>query len=418
MLARAFVVEDHEATTGLSDTGPEIEPMLTNRWILLVILFLVRTTFSFQFQSVGSLSPFLRDDLAISHAQVGTLIGLYMLPGVVIALPGGFLIKYFGDKRMASYGLLLMVLGGIVFGSSESYALAVVGRLISGTGAVLLNVVATKMVIDWFASREVRTALGVMLASWPFGIALGLVSQSALAEAFSWQSVMFLTGAISAVGLVALLFLVRVPRTTAMPEVRTRLFSLTRAELLLASLAGLAWAVFNVGFVMYVSFAPDFLTAKGISTTEATAIVSIGVWITMFSVPLGGYLTEYFGRPKVSIAMFSLLLAITLGVFPYLAVPVVLSVLFGVWIGPPAGPLVALPSDVLKVEDRGPGLGVFYTWYYLAMAVGPTVAGVGRNITGSASTPLLIGAGLFASTVLFVGLFQLYAVRQRKILEV
>ncbi len=391
--------------------------MLTNRWSLLVILFLVRTTFGFQFQSVGSLSPFLRDDLAINHAQVGTLIGLYMLPGVVIAMPGGFLIKYFGDRRMAGYGLLLMVLGAIVFGLSETYALAVVGRLISGTGAVLLNVVATKMVIDWFAGREIRTAIGIMLASWPFGLALGLVSQSMLADAFSWQSVIFLTGAFCAVGLVALLLLVRVPQTTAMPEVRTRLFSLTRTELFLASLAGLAWAVFNVGFVMYISFAPDFLTAKGISTAEATAMVSIGIWITMLSVPLGGYLTEYFGRPRTSIVMFSLLLAITLGVFPYLAVPVVLSVLFGVWIGPPAGPLVALPSDALSAENRGPGVGVFYTWYYLAMAVGPAMAGAGRNMTGSASTPLLIGAGSFASTVLFVGLFHLYATRRREVVS-
>ncbi len=175
--------------------------------------------------------------------------------------------------------------------------------------------------------------------------------------------------------------------------------------------------MFNVGFVMYISFAPDFLTAKGISTAEATAMVSIGIWITMLSVPLGGYLTEYFGRPRTSIVMFSLLLAITLGVFPYLAVPVVLSVLFGVWIGPPAGPLVALPSDALSAENRGPGVGVFYTWYYLAMAVGPAMAGAGRNMTGSASTPLLIGAGSFASTVLFVGLFHLYATRQRETLR-
>ena len=381
------------------------------------MLFLVRTTFAFQFQSVASLSPFLRDDLAISHAQVGTLIGLYMLPGVVIALPGGFMAKSVGDKRMASYGLLLMLLGGVVFGLSDSYALAVLGRLISGTGAVLLNLVATKMVIDWFAGREIRFALAVMVSSWPFGIALGLVTQNAMADALSWQSVMFLTGGISAVGLAGILLLVGVRETAARSEVHTPLFSLTRIELLLASLAGLAWAAYNVGFVMFVSFGPDVLTEKGYSDVDAGALVSIGVWATMFSIPIGGYLGEKLGRPQATIMIFASLLTITIGVFPYLALPAVLSMLFGVMIGPPTGPLVALPSDAVSAGNRGPGLGVFYVWYYVAMAVGPAVAGAARNMTGSASTPLLIGAGLFASTVVFVGLFRVLAARQRHALN-
>ena len=78
--------------------------MLTNRWLWLAVLFLIRITLGFQFQSVGSVSSPLRADLGIGHAEIGTLIGLYMLPGVVIALPSGLLIKRFGDMRTASYG--------------------------------------------------------------------------------------------------------------------------------------------------------------------------------------------------------------------------------------------------------------------------------------------------------------------------
>jgi hypothetical protein len=35
----------------------------------------------FQFHSVASLSPFLVDELGLTHAQVGWLTGLYRLPG-------------------------------------------------------------------------------------------------------------------------------------------------------------------------------------------------------------------------------------------------------------------------------------------------------------------------------------------------
>jgi MFS family permease len=235
-----------------------------------------------------------------------------------------------------------------------------------------------------------------MVSSWPFGIALALVTQNAMADALSWQAVMFLTSAISAVGLAGISLLVGVQETAPESEVRAPLFSLTRLELLLASLAGLAWAIYNVGFVMFVSFGPDVLATEGYSDVDAAALVSIGVWATMLSIPLGGYLGEKFGRPQATIMIFAALLAITIGVFPYLAIPALLSLLFGVMVGPPTRPLVALPSDALSEKNRGPGLGVFYIWYYVAMAVGPAVAGAARNTTGSTSTPLLIGAGLFA----------------------
>lgn len=37
----------------------------------------------FQFQSVASISTFLVADLGINYTEIGTLVGLYLLPGVV-----------------------------------------------------------------------------------------------------------------------------------------------------------------------------------------------------------------------------------------------------------------------------------------------------------------------------------------------
>ena len=67
---------------------------------------------------------------------------------------------------------------------------------------------------------------------------------------------------------------------------------------------------------------------------------------------------------------------------------------------------MALPSEVLRPESRAAGFGVFFTWYYAGMAVGPVIAGLGRDVTASAATPILIGGGFFASGVLVLGLFR------------
>ena len=157
--------------------------MLSNvdeRWIILAVLFLARTAMGFQFQSVAALSSSVVTDFRIDYAQLGLLIGLYLFPGIVIAYPGGLLGQYFGDKRIAVFGMALMIAGGLLTATSE-YTVVLAGRLISGVGAVLLNVLLTKMTIDWFVGREIGTALAVLVSSWPIGIGVALVT---LAVAF------------------------------------------------------------------------------------------------------------------------------------------------------------------------------------------------------------------------------------------
>src|SRR5215204_2124486 len=145
------------------------------RWLILLVLFIARAAIAFQFQSIPALSPLLVDSLRIDYALLGTLVGLYMLPGVIFSLPGGLLGQRFGDKQIAVLGLSLMVLGGLWVGLSGTYLSASLGRVVSGVGAVLLNIVLAKMVTDWFAGREIVTAMAIFVSSWPVGIGFGLL---------------------------------------------------------------------------------------------------------------------------------------------------------------------------------------------------------------------------------------------------
>ena len=60
-------------------------------WQALTVLTVARTSMGFQFQPVASVSPDLVMQLGLTYADLGTLIGLYFLPGVVLALPGAAL---------------------------------------------------------------------------------------------------------------------------------------------------------------------------------------------------------------------------------------------------------------------------------------------------------------------------------------
>jgi cyanate permease len=84
---------------------------LRNRWIILAVLFVVRLTMAFQFQSVAAVAPLLGSEFGVSLADIGILIGLYFTPGLALALPGGAIGRRFGDKTTVLGALILMPIG-------------------------------------------------------------------------------------------------------------------------------------------------------------------------------------------------------------------------------------------------------------------------------------------------------------------
>src|SRR5258708_28862686 len=167
------------------------------RWLSLTVLTIPRVSLGVQFQSLASIAPPLRQAFGMSYADIGFLIGLYMSPGILLAMPGGALGRRFGDKRMVCLGLALMAVGGALTGFAESYATIVFGRLMSGIGGVLLNVLMSKMITDWFAGREIVLAMAVFINSFPIGIGLALLTLGWLAESHGWAAALHATAALA-----------------------------------------------------------------------------------------------------------------------------------------------------------------------------------------------------------------------------
>src|SRR5436190_17387709 len=184
---------------------------MANRWVALAIVFVTRTSMGYQFQSVASVGPLLVPELGLTWAQLGSLIGLYMLPGAFLALPGGMLGQRLGERRTVVASLALMVVGGLVTATSHGFALAVSGRLLSGVGAVLMNILLAKMVADWFAEGELTTAMAIMLSSWPVGLGLAAATLGGVATSSSWRMAVATTAVAAALGLVLIAFAYRDP---------------------------------------------------------------------------------------------------------------------------------------------------------------------------------------------------------------
>jgi len=126
--------------------------MARRRWVLVAAISLARVAFGYQFQSLASLGPELLARFGLGYAQLGTLIGLYMAPGILVALPGGLLGRRFGERLVVGGGLLLMLLGSLACALAGGPAGIGAGRALAGAGAVMLIVMQGKMLSDRFAA--------------------------------------------------------------------------------------------------------------------------------------------------------------------------------------------------------------------------------------------------------------------------
>jgi predicted MFS family arabinose efflux permease len=175
---------------------------------------------------------------------------------------------------------------------------------------------------------------------------------------------------------------------------------------ILVILAGLVWALFNVSFAIIPGFSPGLLAASGYSVVIASSMVSIVSWLLLLTLPAGGYLAERLQRPNLvlvacflGIALGSVLLALG-------PKPVPTLVFLGLIFGPPAGIIVALPVEVLRPENRAPGMGLFHTCYYAGMPSLTALAGFVLEATGNPAAPLLCGALVIIVAIGVFGLFR------------
>jgi MFS family permease len=381
---------------------------LRNRWGILAVLFTVRLTMSFQFQSVASVAPLLGSEYGMGLADIGLLIGLYFTPGIALALPGGAIGQRFGDNATVLGALLLMLIGSVAMAFSASWSVQIAGRLVAGAGGVMLNVQMTKMVTDWFAGREIATAMAIFVNSWPAGIAMSLLILPAIGTAYGVSAVYLAVAVLIGCGMVLLAALYRPPlNAVAAATVTARL---DRNAVIAVIAAASIWSLYNIGFATIFSFGPSMLVERGWSITAAGSAISIVLWLTVFSVTSGGFLADRSGRPEVIIVAGCIVFATLMFTLARSDAVIATTVALGLTCGLPAGSIMGLPARVLQPATRAIGIGLFFTVYYAGMMLGPVLGGACAKWAGSAGAALDFGAAMIlACPVILWGFNRLAA---------
>jgi MFS family permease len=341
-------------------------------WFILASLALARIAFGYQFQTVSTLSPGLLTRFGLTYAELGSLVGSYMLLGVFVALPLGLLGRRFGDRLVLGTGLALMTLGGCVSGWAETAHMIGVGRTLAGVGAVAMIVLQGKIIADWFHGPRFMIGISVSVCAFPIGMGLAQLVLPPVMETWGIQAAFF-TDALPA-ALALMLFLLshrdppgaERPRGVSLPSLR---------ECLLLAIAGVVWMVYTSGYSALLAYLPSGLTLRGYGGGAIALAMVFATWGNVPGTLVGGGLAARFGGLRIFLIGTASIVAgaIGLALFPG---PAVWAILFGVIGAIQPGVIMAVGTLSARPENRAAGMGIFYTMYYAGGTFVPAACGM------------------------------------------
>jgi predicted MFS family arabinose efflux permease len=274
-----------------------------------------------QMSNLGS-SPLLKEfqkEFKMSDSLYGTFTGMYGISALLLSVPGGMLIKRFGERRVMSGSLLVVMLGLVVLSHVWSVPAAFAGRALWLLG-YRPAFVCVMTAIALTAPLSLRSrSMGLVGAITAFGTAVGAPLGSAIGESFGWRNGILAFAGIALLGALVFYSLYRVrsrPDAPRAPQARAQTGTPQAASVFrnpvvwaLAVLEGIV----GVGYFSSNWFIPRAVEmAFGPKAMTAAYIISTGFVVAIIANVFFGYLMDRFNKWNVMALMMVILIPASL----------------------------------------------------------------------------------------------------------
>lgn len=159
------------------------------RWVVAALFFVIYTIAAADRANLGVALPFLRKEFAMSNAEAGGLVSLFLLAYAAAQLPSAWLLSKFGVRKVFPIAMILTSVAtgwtGMV-GSLLSMKLCRIG-LGFAEGPLPIGVATT--INNWFPPKEKGTASGIFLSAVKFGPVITPILGAAIIAAWGWKEI-------------------------------------------------------------------------------------------------------------------------------------------------------------------------------------------------------------------------------------
>jgi cyanate permease len=159
----------------LLSKGGQTQYKKTERsWIMLGCAWLLGFVMYASLLCVPPIGHIIKEDLFVSHAQIGLLFAIPVGVLVAIAIPSGFLADKFGTKKAVGFGVMIMAAGSLMRGTSTSFRMLLAFNCLYGVGFSFVYPNLPKLVCTWFPREKAGLATGIYSTGIVTGASLAL----------------------------------------------------------------------------------------------------------------------------------------------------------------------------------------------------------------------------------------------------
>lgn len=309
-------------------------------------------------QMIAALLPAFVGSFQVSVKVAGFLVVAYSLAAAAASFVSGSLSDYYGRRRFLLLGVLVFALASWLASVTRTFEDLLLARVLTGLAAGTISTCSIAFAGDWFQYSVRGRAIGLISSAYFVAPIIGVPLAGQIADHWGWRRVFVFFALLAVAVACASLALPKGVHARPTPgKVRSSLLSV-RTFLVkrdLAAALGIAFLV-SGGLVGFITYIGQWLhDGFGIATGGITMVFMVGGLASLVGAPLGGMLSDRWGKRAVSIAS-NVMLALAVAAVPFLAWGATLVLVFGAaGLGAAfrQGPLTALMTEMVPAAQRG-----------------------------------------------------------------
>jgi len=382
------------------------------RWVVLALMFLSLFAATIAMQCMPPLFSEITEQIPLTKAQMGTIMGVITLASLFFAPIGGALSDKLGARWAFGIAAIIVALSGGFRYVAGSVNDLIVCMFLIGAGMAMYAPNLPKALGNWFPKKDLAMANGISISGMGIGGAIAMVTaKSVLSPSFGgWRGTMVFLGGL--VLLVAILWMIVYrdrPLEGAAQRKKLNVFQNFKDVLKVKDiwLISIYYGLNMISLLAVVTLLPITLEERGVENAGGMVGIMMGATV-VFNI-LGGMLSDRVGKRKP----FLLICAVVFGLcvlgfanFTGIALMVVLAIA-GAAMGTIAPVLMSVPVEMEGIGTAlaGSAVGFIFMLGNTGGFVGPVVAGKLMDMSDS-SLPgfIFIAAALIVSAVFIVPL--------------
>lgn len=371
--------------------------------------------------ALGMLLPSMGVSLGLDYSQMGFISTGNFVGYLFAVVLSGLLTARLGARWLIVFGLTLVGGSMVAVSQAHSYPQVLVLYIVTGFGAGAANVPIMALVAHWF-ERSLRgraagfivsgSGLAIVLSGWM----IPAINLHAGAEGWRW-SWMVLGGASLVITVIAGVLIRNRPAELGLQALGDNTGGVSAVTVAkpvahsgrLLTHLGVVYFLFGFTYVIYATFiVTSLVQERGFSETSAGQFWMWVGAISILSGPLFGTLSDRLGRKRALMMVFALHTAAYLLValrlpdgFVYLSI-----FLWGIGVWSIPSIMAAAVGDYLGAERAAAAFGTITLFFGVGQIVGPGLAGVLADYSGTFAWSFAMAAGMTALAVILSSALQ------------